>query len=166
MGQAAWGSESTRKEEVRKRASGKRESDEHSALVISASLGRVSALGKTKRKNPQNFQFEYPFITAGLCLVCWSDSPDKERGKKCTGSSSYLSPPVLLLVGFHFQRDFESVIQFMLEFMRQRWLSVLSPLSPQWIIWLSWADESWFLARGVLFPTSRINLWICEFLKI
>ena len=60
----------------------------------------MSALGKTKRKNPQNFQFEYPFITAGICLVCWSDSPDKERGKKCTGSSSYLSPPVLLLVGF------------------------------------------------------------------
>ena len=108
MGQAAWGSESARKEEVRKRASVKRESDEHSALVISASLGRVSALGKTKRKNPQNFQFEYPFITAGICLVCWSDSPDKERGKKCTGSSSYLSPPLLLLVDFHFQRDFES----------------------------------------------------------
>lgn len=51
---------------MRKRASGKRESDEHLALVVSASLGRVSALGKTKRKKTQNFQFEYPFITTDM----------------------------------------------------------------------------------------------------
>ena len=80
--------ESARKEEVRKRASGKRESDEHSALVVSASLDRVSALGKTKRKKAQNFQFEYPFSTADICFMCCSDSPVKERGKKCTVSAS------------------------------------------------------------------------------
>lgn len=73
--------ESARKEEVRKRASGKRESDEHSALVVSASLGRVSALGKTKRKKAQNFQFEYP-SSLQIYASCAAQTLQSRKGER------------------------------------------------------------------------------------